>query len=72
MMNGGFLSSVYITAKDVKSSELINIPVRIHDLDKIAIFTKSRIMNLNEIQTLEIYGFDSDNNTFTSLEGLRF
>ena len=71
-MNGGFLSSVYITGKDEKSSEFIKIPARIHDLYKIAIFTKSRIMNLNEIQTLEVYGFDTDDNTFTSLEGLRF
>lgn len=29
-------------------------------------------MNLKEIQNLEIYGFDEENNTFTSLEGLRF
>lgn len=29
-------------------------------------------MNIKEIQNLEIYGFDSENNTFTSLEGLTF
>ena len=29
-------------------------------------------MNLKEITTLEIYGFDAQNNTFTTLEGLRF
>ena len=29
-------------------------------------------MNIKEIQNLEIYGFDLQNNTFTSLEGLTF
>ena len=29
-------------------------------------------MNIKEVQNLEVYGFDSDNNTFTSLEGLTF
>ena len=29
-------------------------------------------MNIKEIQKLELYAHDSDENTFTSLEGLRF
>ena len=48
------------------------MPVRVRDLRRISIFTKSRIMNVREVQNLEIFGFDAENNTFTSLEGLRF
>lgn len=29
-------------------------------------------MNIKEIQKLELYAFDVDGNTFTSLEGMRF
>lgn len=65
--DGQYPSSVYITARDRASTELINIPVRIRDLKRISIFTKSKVMNIKEIQNLEIFGFDSENNTFTSL-----
>lgn len=65
--DGQYPSSIYITARDRSSTELINIPVRIRDLKKISIFTKSKIMNIKEIQNLQIFGFDSENNTFTSL-----
>ena len=30
------------------------------------------MMNIKEVQRLELFGFDVDENTFTSLEGLRF
>lgn len=72
MHMGAYPSSIYITATDRETNELTNIPVRIRDLERISIFTKSRVMNIREIQNLEVYGFDKENNTFTSLEGLRF
>ena len=43
---GKYSSSVYITAKDQESSELASIPVRIRDLERVSIFTKSKVMNL--------------------------
>ena len=43
---GKYSSSVYITAKDQESSELASIPVRIRDLQRVSIFTKSKVMNL--------------------------
>jgi hypothetical protein len=30
------------------------------------------MMNIKEIQKLELFAYDADENTFTSLEGLRF
>ena len=30
------------------------------------------MMNIKEVQRLELFAFDKDENTFTSLEGLRF
>ena len=50
----------------------MKIPVRIRKVNKITISSKSRMMNIKEVQRLELIAFDNDGNTFTSLEGLRF
>lgn len=72
VQKGAHQSTVHIMAREQESTGMVRIPVRIRDLKRIAIFTKSRIMNVEEVQNLELYGFDAENNTFTSLEGLRF
>ncbi len=69
---GAYTSTAYITATDTASESVLNIPVRIRRLHKIVIATKSRMMNLREIQKIELFAHDADDNTFTSLEGLRF
>lgn len=69
---GPFSSSIYVTATDTLTESVLNIPVRIRKLSKIFIATKSRMMNLKEIQKIELFAQDADENTFTSLEGLRF
>jgi hypothetical protein len=69
---GAYTSSCCITATDTASESVLNIPVRIRKLVKIAIATKSRMMNIREIQKLELFAHDADENTFTSLEGLHF
>jgi hypothetical protein len=69
---GPHTSTAYITATDTASESVLNIPVRIRRLHKIAIATKSRMMNIKEIQKIELFAHDADDNTFTSLEGLRF
>ncbi len=69
---GPYSSSIYVTASDAATDAILNVPVRIRKLSKIFIATKSRMMNLKEIQKLELFAQDSEENTFTSLEGLRF
>lgn len=69
---GPYSSSIYVTATDAATESILNIPVRIRKLSKIMIATKSRMMNLKEIQKIELFAHDSEENTFTSLEGLRF
>jgi hypothetical protein len=69
---GAYTSTAYITATDTTSESVLNIPVRIRRLHKIVIATKSRMMNIKEIQKIELFAHDADDNTFTSLEGLRF
>jgi hypothetical protein len=49
---GAHSSSTYITASDTASEAQLNIPVRIRRLNKISIATKSRMMNLKEIQKI--------------------
>jgi hypothetical protein len=65
-------SSIMVTATDAATSQLLNIPARIRRINSIHIQTKSRMMNIREVQKLEIVGQDAQENTFTSLEGLRF
>jgi hypothetical protein len=72
VQTGPYASSIYVTATDTATESILNIPVRIRKLSKIAIATKSRMMNINEIQKIELFAHDADENTFTSLEGLRF
>jgi hypothetical protein len=69
---GAFPSSIFVSADDANSESLIKIPVRIRRIDKITIASKSRMMNIKEIQRLELFAYDAEENTFTSLEGLRF
>jgi hypothetical protein len=59
MHEGAFQSTVHIIAREQESTEVVRIPVRVRDLKRIAIFTKSRIMNIEEVQNLELYGFDA-------------
>ena len=49
---GPFSSSIYVGADDVNSESSTRIPVRIRRLDKISIASKSRMMNIREIQRL--------------------
>ena len=69
---GPFTSSIFVSADEANSESEMKIPVRIRTVKKIRIASKSRMMNIKEVQRLELFAFDNDENTFTSLEGLRF
>ena len=69
---GPYPSSIYVSADEANSESEMKIPVRIRKVNKITISSKSRMMNIKEVQRLELIAFDNDGNTFTSLEGLRF
>ena len=49
---GAFPSSVYVTAEDVGAEDMFNIPVRIRRISRISIMTKSRMMNIKEVQKI--------------------
>jgi hypothetical protein len=49
---GAYSSSIYVGADDSDSDSGFKIPVRLRKLNKISIFTKSRMMNIKEIQKL--------------------
>jgi hypothetical protein len=69
---GAHYSTISIVALEQTSQSSLLIPVRIRPLSRLSIVTKSRMMNIRELQKLEITGYDAEQNTFTSLEGLRF
>ena len=72
VQSGAHHSTISIAAVEQSSQSSLLIPVRIRPLSRITIVTKSRMMNIRELQKLEITGYDAEQNTFTSLEGLRF
>ena len=49
---GEFRSSIYVSADEAESESMYKIPVRIRKLNKITIASKSRMMNIKEIQRL--------------------
>lgn len=69
---GPHYSTISISAVEQSSQTSLLIPVRIRPLSRLSIVTKSLMMNIRELQKLEITGYDAEQNTFTSLEGLRF
>ena len=57
---GPFPSSVYVSASDTATESVLNIPARIRKIYSIFIATKSRMMNIKEMQKLELYAHDSE------------
>lgn len=49
---GPFPSSIYISASDAATGAILNLPVRIRKMQRISIVTKSRMMNIKEIQKI--------------------
>ena len=49
---GPYHSSIFVSADDANSESLIKIPVRTRKLAKISIASKSRMMNIKEVQRL--------------------
>ncbi len=45
---------------------------RVAKVSRIEILTKLRTIDVGNIETLEILGYDQDGNVFSTLEGMRF
>ena len=50
----------------------MKIEARVALLARIEIITKFKTIDVGALEELQVRGFDSEDNTFSSLEGMRF
>lgn len=50
---------VMITAKDLKSGEELHCEAKIAKIERIQIITRHKVLLINEIETLEVQGYDA-------------
>lgn len=63
---------IWISAEDLTTNEILNCEARVAPLSKLDIVTKQKNILVGDFETLELIGYDSEGNGFTSLEGLVF
>lgn len=51
---------------------MLKIEAKIAQVAKIDIITKARTIDVEEMQVIDIIGFDKDENKFSTLEGIKF
>lgn len=56
----------------LETGDVLKVEAKIAEVAKIDIITKSRIIDVGDMQALEIVGYDKDGNMFSSLEGVKF
>lgn len=56
----------------LETGDKLKAEAKISFISKIEILTKSKIIEVGQIQLLEILGFDKDDNVFSTLEGVKF
>lgn len=63
---------VWIMATDKSTGAEVRVEARVEQLVRIEILTKLRTIEVGDLATLELIGFDIQGNAFSTLEGLRF
>ena len=58
--------------KTIDSGDVFKVKSKISKIHKILIATKLRTIDVGDVQVLEVFGYDQDENVFSTLEGLRF
>ena len=56
----------------IETGDVLKVEAKIAKIAKIDITTKSRTIDVGEMQTLEMVGYDQDGNMFSTLEGVKF
>lgn len=63
---------IWITAKDANTGRVLSCEVRLATIKKLEILTKQKTVLVGDYETLELLGYDSKGNVFSTLEGLKF
>jgi hypothetical protein len=54
------------------TKDILKVESRIAQVSRIDILSKFRTIDVGDIQYFEIIGYDSEGNSFSSLQGMRF
>lgn len=65
-------NTILVTAEDKDDHEVLKCEARIARIERLDILTRVRTIDVGDSETLELIGYDSKGNAFTTLEGLRF
>lgn len=63
---------VWLTAQDVETDELLKCEARVRKIHRLEILTKFKTLDVGDFEQVELIGYDSEGNSFTTLEGLKF
>ena len=55
----------------LETGDVLKVEAKIAEIAKIEIITKSRILDVGDMQALEVVGYDKDGNMFSTLEGVK-
>lgn len=63
---------VWLTATDVETKEILKCEAKVKPIRRLQILTKFRTLDVGDHEQVELIAFDEENNSFTTLEGLKF
>ena len=63
---------VWLTASDIETGEILKCEAKVKPIRRLQILTKFRTLDVGDHEQVELIAFDEENNSFTTLEGLKF
>lgn len=63
---------VWLKANDVETGEFLKCEAKVKPIKRLEILTKFRTLDVGDHEQIELIGYDEENNSFTTLEGLKF
>ena len=63
---------VWLTATDLETEEILKCEAKVKPITRLQILTKFRTLDVGDHEQVELIAFDEENNSFTTLEGLKF
>ena len=63
---------VWLTATDLETEQILKCEAKVKPITRLQILTKFRTLDVGDHEQVELIAFDEENNSFTTLEGLKF
>lgn len=70
--NKSYPGVIWITATDIETGDVLKCEARVAVINRIEILTKLRTIDVGNFEELEILAYDSEGNSFSTLQGMKF